>query len=1105
MRWINPIWKSFLLGEVVARPKKAGAEIEVFWEHSKAPRSRAIQRNLSNRQPLWDAFRVGRSVTACPPSKGSARITTVELLLRQILVLGLSLCLCPGLASAQAADRLVAEREALFQAWQQAVQARDGTTASRIQAELIPYERSLYKLSRTDPSMDEKVYAGSLIYALNGVAAVRRARGKHGESADLLAEAFTVLKNFLPEGHWQLTDARQKWEKDVRLSALTTRELDGLKEADQLMKEVEERFSRGDLSALPLAESALRTRQTLLGDASIDTVQSLAYVGLIQKNRGDLAAAREAYENAIAICERHLGIHPDTARMCTNLGKLHQQAGDFVLAEPLLTRAHEIKRAIRGPAHPDTTASLQALAELYGDFGDPHREGVILTRLLPLQMQAAGASDPSVAAVHSNLGLVRKAEGDFLSAEKHYLAAAAILEKQDVPTDRNADYATVLNNLGELYRATGDWSRASSALERAFRIKREVLGENHPETAAVLNNLGSVAFEKGDLDHAEALYRDAFRIKSAAGAAPASRANALDNLGTVCFARGDDAAAARFCREALYLREKHLGDHLDTARSLNNLALIAGRRGSPEEAIAHLESACEMVEKIHGEAHPHRVRFLDNLARIQSAAGRTEAAVATMDRCRKASRHLLYRIFPGLPEDRQLTFLSMRDRPSLDFGLSLVLENPSFVTEGAEWVLNGKAITVEVTALRPRYAGGELDDTARRLELTRTRLAGLTLKQPQEMDDDTYRNKRNELRELERRLLMETAPEVKTVAEWISLDTLRQRIPQQTALVEYIRFERTPPEGGDGVPYYAAWIVRGEESPLMIDLGAAARIDELVSALRQEMEQSPRRISEEGEASAVAIFREKADPLADRCLVPVIDQLGDDCSELLIGPDSNLWLVPWSALPLSDGRYAIERYGIGIVETGRQLVEDPSPGQSPASAAALFADPDFDLGGDSGQTENAPNRRAPSEELPAFGRLPGTAREAEAIQPLLEKLASRSLDLYLGADARESRFKQLVRPEYLVFSTHGFFLPPPPRENRSREEVSLMNDLWDESFSSTNPLLRCGLTLAGCNRNGEGGEDGILTGLEILSRDLRGTRLVVLSACFTVLGWVLHG
>ncbi|NJM54961.1 MAG: CHAT domain-containing protein [Verrucomicrobiae bacterium] len=158
-----------------------------------------------------------------------------------------------------------------------------------------------------------------------------------------------------------------------------------------------------------------------------------------------------------------------------------------------------------------------------------------------------------------------------------------------------------------------------------------------------------------------------------------------------------------------------------------------------------------------------------------------------------------------------------------------------------------------------------------------------------------------------------------------------------------------------------------------------------------------------------------------------------------------------------------------------------------------------------------------------FSPLPGSEAEARCVSALL----GADSTLRLGAAAREAELKAVVSPRVLHLATHGFFLPDQELTptNGLREDWLLAGAFATDRRggmdgmirtpprpSATdweNPLIRCGIALAGANRarqfTNAVAEDGLLTGLEAAMLNLQGTELVILSACDSGSGEVKIG
>jgi CHAT domain-containing protein/Tfp pilus assembly protein PilF len=142
---------------------------------------------------------------------------------------------------------------------------------------------------------------------------------------------------------------------------------------------------------------------------AFDYASALLGLGEAQRNRGDLAAARETLQHASDVTTKGLGTkHPLYAAVLRDLALVHQSAREYAEAEQRLREAIAIVTETQGENHPDLAQYLERLAAVYDEAGDYRAAEPLYRRSLDISDKALAdmltvGSERNKAAVVANL------------------------------------------------------------------------------------------------------------------------------------------------------------------------------------------------------------------------------------------------------------------------------------------------------------------------------------------------------------------------------------------------------------------------------------------------------------------------------------------------------------------------------------------------------------------------------------------------------------------------------------------------------------------------------------------------------------------------------
>ena len=667
----------------------------------------------------------------------------------------------------------------------------------------------------------------------------------------------------------------------------------------------------------------------------------------------------------------------------------------------------------------------------------------------------------------------------------------AIREKALGP--KHPEVATDLNNLAVLLMTQGQHAAAEPLYRRSLTIREKALGLEHPEVATSLGNLAELLRTKGQHAAAEALIRRSLTIrKKALGPQHPAVADSLIILAGLLMDQRQYAKADAFYRRSLAIYEKSLGsDHPYVAHSLESLALLLNAQERYAGAEPLYRRSLAIREKTLGPNHPDVATSLTNLAGVLHEQKRYGSVIPILRRSRSIESTWLVRELPLLSDQVRTDQLRQLGR-GWEFIVQLIAFYPPASQLALESRLNRQGLLSEIEQRQALLLNTPSVDRVKveQLQALTQQLASVTLPADRRA---AVRQQRNTLQSEIYRQIPELQLQLVTASE------VAKALPADGALVEFQRYQpfvsREQKGKRWGAAQYIALVLKPSGDISAVPLGPAAPIDSQVHM--------GLRASADGLSDANSIWAQ----LSIQLIKPLLPQLTGS-RQWFLSPDGELNRVPFAALPAPQqiGIPLAQAVQLRLLTTGRELVrlQKAAP---PGSGALVMANPNYNRPSTKQPPDGKPDvlatvaqRRSAELGTNQWKPLAASEREGQEVANLL------GAGLTSGAAATTTALQRQKGPSVLHIATHGFFVADqdtkPTETMRAIQEDSPML----RSLRQVDPQLRSGLVFAGANQPDlDPNDDGYLTAAEAVTLNLKGTELVVLSACSTGQGEVRTG
>ncbi|MBI3135123.1 MAG: CHAT domain-containing protein [Bacteroidetes bacterium] len=677
-------------------------------------------------------------------------------------------------------------------------------------------------------------------------------------------------------------------------------------------------------------------------------------------------------------------------------------------------------------------------------------------------------------------GTAFEEQGEYPVALENYQKALEVF----IEIGNRREEAGVYLSFGNTLMAQGNLDKAQSY----YFLAREICDSLGDERGllSIYGNIGSIHFRQKRYDQALDYFLKviplAEKFQDQIGLAIA-----LGNIGSIYTQQEDYEQGIFYFERSLAIKEQ-LGDVKSIALTNYNIGSLYFNRQMYENAIGYFTRSYEIFQSIHAVKWLRLVcmsMFQVN-RKLENHTNAHNYALQLLEMNRKAVE-LNFSIFSEKEKELYLKMIGADfekfnayayERNGADDTLIHVVYNTVLFYKG----LLLKSSTAMKNAVLSSGNTALINDYQTWIELKKQIVSAYTTGQE-------IKQLEEEADALEKELMKRSA-DLSNFALYrnITWENVRDVLTKEAAAIEFIRFKHEI-DSAEFIRYCALVVKPGSKNPEMIELFEEHELEAVLGNLQANNLDFVNAVYGKQNTANTQLYKLIWEPLEASLA---------NTRKVYISSAGLLHKVSFAALSPGENSFLCDRYDIRMVSSTAKVALPEQFELTRTSAITLFGG----IAYSNDQTEKE-----------IWNYLEGTLAETETITENLEKKGI-PVSHYKGSAAMEQTFKQVASTSGILhIATHGFFYPDPKETQMKPEQSgSESGDLkfrgrgfgYTAFVENDNPLMRSGLVFAAANNVWSGtdfeGEDGVLTAQEVAHIDMRGTQLVVLSACETGLG-----